>query len=155
MMMMMMMMMMNCFCGLVDRRKAFSLTSSRDHSQISSPSRISDTPRAGFGPAQNLGSGFVEWSCAVVITTTPRRHCGKCEKLGGFIAEHNFRFFYKENDGISLETRFLTALAKVNENVFQGLWVMNNWCKCLKIIKFHENRILVSFNFLEEIFKLE
>ena len=29
--MMMMMMMMNCFYGMVDRRKAFSLISSRDH----------------------------------------------------------------------------------------------------------------------------
>ena len=43
MMMMMMMMMMNCFCGLVDRRKAFSLISSRDHCQRSSPLQISDT----------------------------------------------------------------------------------------------------------------
>ena len=60
MIMMMMMMMMNCFCGVVDRRKAFSLISSRDHCQRSSPSRISDTPRAGFEPAQNLSSGFVE-----------------------------------------------------------------------------------------------
>ena len=67
-------MMMNCFCGMVDRRKAFSLISSRDHCQRSSPSRISDTPRAGFEPAQNLSSGLVESSCAVVITTTPRRH---------------------------------------------------------------------------------
>ena len=25
-------------------------------------------------PVQNLNSGFVEWSCAVVIITTPRRH---------------------------------------------------------------------------------
>ena len=33
----------NCFCGMVDRRKAFSLISSRDHCQRSSPSRISDT----------------------------------------------------------------------------------------------------------------
>ena len=33
-----MMMMMNCFCGMVDRRKAFSLISSRDHCQRSSPS---------------------------------------------------------------------------------------------------------------------
>ena len=41
---MMMMTMMNCFCGMVDRRKAFSLISSRDHCQRSSPSRISDTP---------------------------------------------------------------------------------------------------------------
>ena len=69
-----MMMMMNCFCGMVDRRKAFSLISSRDHCQRSSPSRISDTPQAGFEPAQNLSSDFGEWSYAVVITTTPRRH---------------------------------------------------------------------------------
>ena len=61
------------FCGMVDRRKAFSLIFSRDHCQRSSPSRISDTPRAGFEPAQNLSSGFDEWSCSVVITTTPRR----------------------------------------------------------------------------------
>ena len=59
-MMMMMMMMMNGFCGMVDRRKAFSLTSSRDHCQRSSSLRISDTPGAGFGPAQNLSSDFVE-----------------------------------------------------------------------------------------------
>ena len=45
----------------------------------------------------------------------------KCEKLGGFIAECNFCFFYEENDGISIGTRFMTALAKVYENVFQGL----------------------------------
>ena len=71
---MMMMMMMNCFCGMVDRWKAFSLISSRHHCQRSSPSRISNTPRAGFEPAQNLSSGLVEWSCAVVITTAPQRH---------------------------------------------------------------------------------
>ena len=71
--MMMMMMMMNCFCSMVDWWKAFSLISSRDHCQRSSPSRISDTLRAGFEPAQNLSSDFVDWSCAVVISTTPRR----------------------------------------------------------------------------------
>ena len=69
-----MMMMMNCFCGMVDRRVALSLISSRDHCQRSSPSRISDTPGAVFEPTQNLSSGLVEWSCAVVITTTPRCH---------------------------------------------------------------------------------
>ena len=58
----------NCFCGIVDRRKAFIFISSRDHCQRSSPSQISDTPRAGFEPAQNLDSGFVESSCAVVLT---------------------------------------------------------------------------------------
>ena len=66
--MMMMMMMMNCICGMVDRRKAFSLISSRDHCQRSLPSRISNTPRGGFEPAQNLSLGFIEWSCSVVIT---------------------------------------------------------------------------------------
>ena len=63
------MMMMNRFCGMVDRRKAFSLFSSRDHCQRSSPSRISNTKWAGFEPAQNLSSDLVEWTCAVVITT--------------------------------------------------------------------------------------
>ena len=57
---------MNCFCRMVDRRKASSLISSRDHCQRSSPSRISDMPWAGFEPVQNLSSGFDEWSCAVV-----------------------------------------------------------------------------------------
>ena len=54
--------------------KAFSLIFSRDHCQRSSPSRISDTPRAGFEPAQNLSSGLVEWNFAIVITNIPRRH---------------------------------------------------------------------------------
>ena len=74
MMMMMMMMTMNYFYGMVDRRKAFSLISSRDRCQRSSPSRISDTPQAGFEPVQNISSGLVEWSCVVVVTTTQRRH---------------------------------------------------------------------------------
>ena len=73
-MMMMMMMMMSCFCGMVDQRKVFILISSRDHCQRSSPSRISDMPRAGFELEQNLSSSFAEGSCAVVITTTPRCH---------------------------------------------------------------------------------
>ena len=79
----MMMMMMNCFCGVVDRRKAFSLISSWDHCPRSSPSRISDTPRAVFEPAQNLSSGFAEWSCAVVITTIviPRTVVGTFHKF--------------------------------------------------------------------------
>ena len=71
MMMMMMMMMMNCFCGMVDWWKALSFISSQDHCLRSSPSQISDTLQAGFEPVQNLSSDFVEWSCAVVITTTP------------------------------------------------------------------------------------
>ena len=39
-----------------------------------SPSQISNKPWAGFKLAQNLSPGFLEWSCAAVITNTPRRH---------------------------------------------------------------------------------
>ena len=73
-MMMMMMMMMNCFSGIADPRKAFNLISSRDHCQRPSTSQISDTPWAEFKPARRLSSGLVEWSCAVVVTTTLQRH---------------------------------------------------------------------------------
>ena len=72
--MIMMMVMMNCFCGMVDLRKALSLIFSWGHCQRSLSSRISDTPQAGFELVQNLTSSLVEWSCAVVITTTPWRH---------------------------------------------------------------------------------
>ena len=65
-----MMMMMNCFCGMVDRKKVFSLISSRDHCQR----------QAGFERAQSLGSGIIEWNCAVVLTTTLRRHNFYCCK---------------------------------------------------------------------------
>ena len=63
--------MMNCFCGMVDRRKAFSLISSRDHCQRSSPSQIS---ASRVWASAELSSGLAEWRCAVVITTTPQRH---------------------------------------------------------------------------------
>ena len=48
------------FCGMVYRQKILSRISSWDHCQRSSPSRISDMPRAGFEPSQNLSSGLVE-----------------------------------------------------------------------------------------------
>ena len=68
------MMIMNCFCGMVDWRKAFSLTSNRNLCQRSSSSRISDLPQAEFEPTQNPSSGFDEWSYVVAVTTTTRRH---------------------------------------------------------------------------------
>ena len=95
----MMIMMMNCFCDMFDWRKAFSLISSRDYCQRSSSSRISDTPRVGFEPVQNLSSGLVEWSCAVAITTTLRRHkplhhgainhCTTVPRLHDFYSTHD------------------------------------------------------------------
>ena len=56
----MLMMTMNCICGMLNQRIAFSLISSRDHCQRSSPLRISNMPQSGFEPAQNLSSGFNE-----------------------------------------------------------------------------------------------
>ena len=61
--------MLNCLCGMVDQWKALSLISSSDYCQRFSPSQISDRPQARFKPALNLNSGFVEESCAVVMTT--------------------------------------------------------------------------------------
>ena len=55
------MMMMNCFCGRVGWQKTCNLISSREHCQRSSPLRISDTPRAGFEPAQYLSLSFAKW----------------------------------------------------------------------------------------------
>ena len=56
----------------------FMASSSRDHCRRFLPSQISNTPRAGFELAQNLSSDFVEWSCAAVITTTPKRYEARC-----------------------------------------------------------------------------
>lgn len=46
--------------GIADRRETFGLISSQDHSQRSSRLEISDMLKAGFEPARNLSSGFVE-----------------------------------------------------------------------------------------------
>ena len=60
--------MINCFCDMVDQWKAFSLISIQDHCERSFPSRISNTPQAGFEPAQDLSSDLSEWGFALVIT---------------------------------------------------------------------------------------
>ena len=48
MMMMMMMMMLNCFCGMINWRKALSFTSSQDYRQRFLSSQISESPRVRF-----------------------------------------------------------------------------------------------------------
>ena len=83
------------FCGMVDQRKTFSLISNRDHCQRSSPSRIFDTPRAGFEPGQNLISGLVEWNCAVVIVTIVANHCYCCVR--------HVVFFYNESIALTYQ----------------------------------------------------
>ena len=61
MMMMMMMMMMNCFCDMVDRRKAFSLIFDWDHYQRFSPSPWYAANRI-WTCVWILGLDFAEWS---------------------------------------------------------------------------------------------
>ena len=70
----MMKMKMNCFYGMVDWRKALSLTSSRDNFQRSSPSRILYTPQAGFEPTQNLSLAFVKMKLQSSDNHHKRRH---------------------------------------------------------------------------------
>ena len=48
------------FCGMNDRRKAFSFISSRDFYQWFLSSQISDRPQVGFEPALNESADFVE-----------------------------------------------------------------------------------------------
>ena len=71
MIMTMMMMMMNCFCRMVVRRKVCILICSRDQCQRFSLWQMTDILGARFEPAQNMSSGFTEWSIVVVITTKP------------------------------------------------------------------------------------
>lgn len=52
----MMIMMINCFYGMDDQRKVFSLIYSQDHSSSSS---IFDAPQAWIEPVQNLSSGVM------------------------------------------------------------------------------------------------
>ena len=74
MMMMMMIMMDDDELFLWYGWQEFSLISSQDYCQRSSPSWISGMSPGGFEPAQYLSSGLVEWSCAAVKTTTFLRH---------------------------------------------------------------------------------
>ena len=112
----MMMMMMDCFCGIADLRKAFSLISSQDHCQRSSLWRISDTQGAGFEPLENMSSGLAEWSCAVVITTTPQPN----ERFDLIITvKITKNWWNKKNEslGVSLQ-RFFFFLFCINKIVF-------------------------------------
>ena len=59
-----------CCYDMVDGWKVFSLISSHGHCQRSSLLQISHMLGAGFKPVQNMSSGFLEWSFAVVITIT-------------------------------------------------------------------------------------
>ena len=126
------MMMMNYFCGMVDRRKEFSLISSRDHCQRSSPSRNSETPQAGSEPAQSLSSGLVEWSYAVVITTTPHHFyalIGNARHLPSVLFKlfTHFSYFTYLFHVSKLSTTILPRRLKETSN---SIWRARNKSRC-------------------------
>ena len=112
---------------MVKRRKAFSLISSRGHCQRSSPLRISNTPQVGFEPAQNLSSGLVEWSFAVVITTTPRRY--------------NLQYSDSKNCLITLDVFFITN---------HGFCIITAWMHYILFlpVSFRNVKLLAIFNWV-------
>ena len=68
---------MNCSCGMNDRRRSLNDIFIRDHNghcQRLSPLQLSDLSEVGFELAQKQSSDFVEWSRAVVLTTTQRHY---------------------------------------------------------------------------------
>ena len=97
---------------MVDRRKAFSLMFSRDHCQRSTPSRISDTPRAGFEPAQNLSSGFVEWSDTHYTTPPPVENWSNfswsCECFISHEIKSSHKHKSKKSENVSVYVLLLT-----------------------------------------------
>ena len=97
---------MNCFWGMVDRRRAFSFISSRDHCQRHWPSL------AGFEPAQNLSSEFVEWSCAVVIITTPQRTYFQ-HSNSNLIMTMSFTGIYNTSHKLLRPSQFLEKFMKI------------------------------------------
>ena len=116
------------FCGMVDRWKVCSLISSRGHCQRYSPSQISDTPRAGFEPAQNLSSVLVEWSYAVVKVIHYKIRRRKATVCKWNLIRHgksNYTNLLWEMSGIKNEDEYflqcvkqLAAYVKERENLF-------------------------------------
>ena len=96
---MMTLMMMNCYCGMLDQWKCVKPISRRINYRRLLPSQTSDTLLTGVELAQNLCSGFVKWSFAVMITTIPR-----CHK-------------------ILAVTRFYTALFQVMSIIKRTCWI--------------------------------
>ena len=123
-----MMMTMNCFYGMVDRRSAFTpYFQPGPLSEILSIANLRHT-RAGFEPAQNLSSDFVEWSFAVVITTTPRLFHTKTSyslSFQQYVCAFKLKFpldqeniVYKETDEWYSEWQRVTT----NDNEWYNKW---------------------------------
>ena len=120
-------MMTNCFCGMVDQRKAFCFISSQDHCQRSSPLRISDTSQAWFECPENLSSGLVEWSCAVVISTIPGRHW-ELDSLNEYKLDKNTQLIFEIYGDTNLfNLVHYTCFIRLEEATCAKLKKINEW----------------------------
>ena len=115
------MMIINCFCGMVDRRKTFSRISSRDHSQISSLLQILNTREARFEPAQNLSSEFFWKSCAY---RQPLHHGANSNRILFHIS-----FYFLIYAHVRYVKCLFTWLFNLNQNSF--FWVDNIFWRAL------------------------
>ena len=116
--------------------KAFRLISSRDHCQRSSPLWISDTPQVGFEPAQSLNTGLVEWSCAVVITTTPWPHNQfQVILLQTKRVEFSIEFLIFSLKSITIEFKSIKMFFVTLDVVkFAYFYTVNQWEFCIDLI---------------------
>ena len=119
---------------LTDKRRLFLFpagTIVRDPHHRESPTRW-----AGFEPAQNLSSGLVEWSCAVVITTTPRRHKNKTKWN---LFSTYFNSYYSMNP--SHRCRIWKRPTKVSKNQYvvtllSLIFIFWTPCSCLPYVSY-------------------
>ena len=90
--------MMNCFCGMVDRRKRFSLISNRDYCKKSLPSWISNTPWADLNLCRNWVQALLN---EVVQWWWPLHHDNGCivflMDANEVCKYHKITFFNQEN----------------------------------------------------------
>ena len=140
-----MMVMMNCFCGMVDQRKAFSLISNQDHCSPCSLWRISDTTRAGFDPVQNLSSKVVQ-QCHKIIADNV-----KCLKVFEKAIEKKlpcrqlFCLFYER---VSMGELVFTHRILLTSIKTSSQLDLNTFCKIIKNL----SRTLRTVDFLENTF---
>ena len=130
--------MINCFYGISDQQKAFSLISSKNHCQRSSPLEISNKLEAGFEPVQNLGLGLVEWSCAVVITTTPQHHNTQLFKYLQRIPLVKEDCYLREAFNEKLAKRWLTEMRYLLDSYSISYFILSI-IKLLNIIRLNKS----------------
>ena len=97
----MMMMMMNCFCGMVDRQKAFSLISSQDHCQRSSPLLIFNTLWGTLITTHHVEVKDNVKPVVTLIWKVPHMLKPKLEKDFKWMVDLNIQLIKKPTDWVS------------------------------------------------------